>query len=455
MGDADERQGAFLDALAVQIRHAVLGHDVMHARAGRHHSGARAEVGHDARDGAAFGGGRERDDGLATARFGRAAVEIHLSADAGEKLGADRIGANLSREVNLQRRVDRHHFVLLADDERVVDVFGGMKREQRIVVHVIVNLPRAEAEAGHDFAAINGFAVSGDGAALDEFDDVVGDHFGVNAEVFLVLEKPKHRLRNAANAEFNGGTILDEGGNVFGNLPGRLGRFGRRHLQNRRLGRNQHVNVMHVDEAIAQRPRHVGIHLRDDERGVLGGAADDVHRHPETAHAVRVRRRDVNEGHVERQLAAVEQARNIGKEDRRVVAQPFLDDVAHVFSDEEAVHAEVLRQLLVRVRRVAESEQMDNLGVRQFGGAFAEGADQLQRLARAGADEHALAGLDFLHRLGGREDLRLVRLLPVGVVGDGLAHVIQKFGNIQHSTSNAQHPMNAPDGGHWMFDVEC
>ena len=36
---------------------------------------------------------------------------------------------------------------------------------------------------------------------------------------------------------------------------------------------------------------------------------------------------------------------------RRVVAQPFLDDVAHVFGDEEAVHAEILRQFPVRVGR--------------------------------------------------------------------------------------------------------
>jgi hypothetical protein len=149
-----------------------------------------------------------------------------------EKLGADGIGAHLAGKVNLQRGVDRDHFILLADDERVVDVFRGMEREQRIIVHVVVNLLRAEAEAGHDFAAINRLAVSGDGAAFDEFDDVVGDHFGVDAEVFLVLEEAEQRLRNAADAELDGGAVFDEGGDVFGDLPGRLGHFGRRHLQN-------------------------------------------------------------------------------------------------------------------------------------------------------------------------------------------------------------------------------
>jgi len=93
----------------------------------------------------------------------------------------------------------------------------------------------------------------------------------------------------------------------------------------------------------------------------------------------------MDKGHVERELAGVKQARDVRQVDGRVVAQAFLNDVAHVLGDEEAVHAEVLRQFLVRIGRVAKSEQMDNFGVRQFGGTFAEGADQFQRLAGAGA----------------------------------------------------------------------
>ena len=212
---------------------------------------------HDARDGAALGRGRQGDDGLAAARLGRAAVEIHLPADAGEKFRADGIGADLAGEVNFQRGVDGHHLVLLADDGRVVDVFGRMEREQRIVVHVIVELLRAEAEAGDDFAAVNRLAVAGDGAALDQVDDAVGDHLGVDAEVFLVLQKADHRLRDAADAELNGRAVLHQRGDVFGDLPGRLGDLGGRHFQNRRLRRHQHVNVVDVDEAVAQRPRHV------------------------------------------------------------------------------------------------------------------------------------------------------------------------------------------------------
>ena len=278
-----------------------------------------------------------------------------------------------------------------------------MKREQRIVVHVIVDFLRAEAEAGDDFAAVDRLAVAGDGAALDQLDDVVGDHLGVNAEVFLVLEKTEHRLRDAPDAKFNRRAVLHQRGDVFGNLPGRLGHLGGRHFQNRRLGRHQHVNVVDVDETIAQRPRHFRIDLRDDQRGVFGGALHDVHRHAEAAHAVLIRRRDMNEGHVQRELPGIEQTRDVRQVNGRVIAQPFLDDVAHVFGDEKAVHAEVLRQFAVRVGRIAEREQVDNFRVRQFGGALAQRADQFERLACAGADENALAGPDFFGRRPSRK----------------------------------------------------
>ena len=57
--------------------------------------------------------------------------------------------------------------------------------------------------------------------------------------------------------------------------------------------------------------------------------------------------RDLDQRGVERQLAGGEQARDVGEEDRRVVAEPLLDDVADVLGDEEAVDAEVLRRARV------------------------------------------------------------------------------------------------------------
>ncbi len=48
---------------------------------------------------------------------------------------------------------------------------------------------RAEAEAGDDFAPVHRLAISRDRTALDQVNDAVGDHFRVNTEIFLSLQK--------------------------------------------------------------------------------------------------------------------------------------------------------------------------------------------------------------------------------------------------------------------------
>ncbi len=48
--------------------------------------------------------------------------------------------------------------------------------------------------------------------------------------------------------------------------------LGNGELEDRLLARHQQVDPVHVDERVAVRPRHVGVHLGDDEAGALGGA---------------------------------------------------------------------------------------------------------------------------------------------------------------------------------------
>jgi hypothetical protein len=93
---------------AVQVDGAVLRDDPVHVAARRDDAGARALSScDDARDLAAVGGRGERDDRLAAARERRAADEVHLAADARVDAVADRVGAHLTGEVDLQRGVDR------------------------------------------------------------------------------------------------------------------------------------------------------------------------------------------------------------------------------------------------------------------------------------------------------------------------------------------------------------
>ena len=54
-------------------------------------------------------------------------------------LRADRLGADLAEEVDLDRRVDGDHVVVLADDVRVVDVFDRQDLHGRVIVDIVIN----------------------------------------------------------------------------------------------------------------------------------------------------------------------------------------------------------------------------------------------------------------------------------------------------------------------------
>ena len=54
-------------------------------------------------------------------------------------LRADRLGADLTEEVDLDRRIDGDHVVVLADNVRVVDIVDRQDLDGRVVVDEIID----------------------------------------------------------------------------------------------------------------------------------------------------------------------------------------------------------------------------------------------------------------------------------------------------------------------------
>ena len=120
----------------------------------------------------------------------------------------------------------------------IVDVFGRVEGEQRVVVDVsrrAASCPRQKLATTLPRSTVLRAPVTA--PDFDQINDAVGDHLGVDAEVLLVLEETEQRLRNAADADFNRGTVLDQRRDVLGDLPRHLRHFRRRHFQDRRLRR--------------------------------------------------------------------------------------------------------------------------------------------------------------------------------------------------------------------------
>ena len=172
------------------------------------------------------------------------------------------------------------------------------------------------------------------------------------------------------------------------------------------------VNVPDVEEAVAVGPRHVPVYLGDDQLGGFNRSLGDVHRDAQAAVAIVVRRADADERDIDREAVRPEEIGHLRKEDRRVVRAGLVHGVAHAVADEERVGAEITGILGLGVRSDAERQDVDDLGVGQVVAIGRHRPHQLLRLAAGRPDEHAVAGADSLHRVGGGNDLACVEFTP-------------------------------------------
>ena len=161
-----------------------------------------------------FRGRRNRDDRLAAFGARRAAQEIHLPADAAVELVADGVGADLPGEIDLQRGIDGDHVVVAGDASGIVDIGGGVKFEDGIVVDKVKQLPGAESEAHDDLARLEVLALAGDDTGFNQRDDAVGNQFAVYAEIFAVHQERQHRVGNAADAGLKHRAVFNQAGDV-------------------------------------------------------------------------------------------------------------------------------------------------------------------------------------------------------------------------------------------------
>ena len=142
-----------------------------------------------------------------------------------------------------------------------------------------------------DLAAVERLARAGDRARLDQVDDRVGEHLGVDAQVLLVLEELDDRLGDAPDAELDGRAVVDQARRCTRRSAGSSssGSGGWTSISGASTGTRMSRSWT-WRKRVAQRARHLRVDLGDDQRGVLGGALDDVDRDAEAAHAALVRR---------------------------------------------------------------------------------------------------------------------------------------------------------------------
>ena len=312
------------------------------------------------------------------------------SADAGVETRTERIGAYLSRKVDLQCRVDGRHLGILGDDEGVVGVSDVFHQYAGIVVNEVINAVRAHQEGGDHLPFVYLLVGTVYHARFHEGQYAVGEHFGVYAEVLV-------------DAHLEARSVFDERCAVAAYGALQVVRFGEVLLDERRVVLDEEVYLRGVDERIAERPRDMPVHDRDDRVGALHGRQRGVYRGAEGDVAVSVGSRDLYHGHVARQDAVPIEALRLAQEDRYVVGETLLGDVPDIPSHEERVELENPFHFGDGVEGLALGVEVMDMDVLQLPGLAPcrHRTDEYLRYAGDAAQVDVVTGFDDFHRLFG------------------------------------------------------
>ena len=117
-----------------------------------------------------------------------------------------------------------------------------------------------------------------------------------------------------------------------------------------------------------------------------------------------VGRRGVDEHDIERQGAALEEARDVGQEDRDVVGASLVDRGTGIRPDEQRAMPEVARHLGRQVWPRSLRVEVDDADVAQLLGAIDQRLEHDRRSRGRAVQIDALTGLDDAGRVGRRDE---------------------------------------------------
>lgn len=200
---------------------AIFGDDDVHVAGARRHAVYRG--GADATDALALrrnGGGRQRDHASASDRSCARPAELRLAADSAELPTADDLGVDLTPDIHLKRAVDGHHCGLTVRQQ--MGRLDPRQTNRRIAVAEPIGILRPENRA-HDADAWRlGLETIGHDAPLDQVDQAVAKHAGMDAEVSSVGQVTTDGVGNGSDAQLERGPVVNKTGDIDSD---RLGDF--------------------------------------------------------------------------------------------------------------------------------------------------------------------------------------------------------------------------------------
>ena len=139
------------------------------------------------------------------------------------------------------------------------------------------------------------------------------------------LTQAQRRIGNGADAHLQRGAVRDHRGNVSGDPVRELRDRPHRGLGQFIIDRHDVGDLGNVDERIPQRARHVRVHFSDHDACRLCGGLGNAHFDTERTEAVFVRRADVDQRRIERELPDSKARAQMVRDVLRNLGQPKVE----------------------------------------------------------------------------------------------------------------------------------
>ena len=278
-------------------------------------------------------------------------------------------------------------------------------------MHETVELLRTQGKRCHHLAWQIGLLAIGHRAALEQFEDAIADHLGMDAQIMLVCELHDHRVGNGAKADLQRRTIVDDIGHVFADGLLHRADLWQADLQYRLLAFDQtsHLRDVHVTIAIGE--GHVRIDLENHGPGHAHGSHRVVGSQTEREKAVLVHRRCHRKDRVDPQLPVSDQRRHLGKVARQIVDPAFIPARPRRPAKEEGKVTNMVYRLGIDIGVLAQRQNLPDRHAVKIPPLLGQRGQQCRRFADTRRNANEIAVLDQAHGLGCGHPLAIVNPL--------------------------------------------
>ena len=252
----------------------------------------------------------------------------------------------------------------------------------------------------------------GDDTGLYQLYHAVAEHLGMDTQVLLVLQEQEHRVGNGADAQLQAVAVLHQGGDILADGALHIADVGRRQFDEVGLLLHDVIQLADMDEAVTHGAGHLGVDLRDQQVGALGGGLGVVAGNAKAAVAVLIGGAQVQQYHIGVQRGA-EQLGDLAEEYGGKVAPALLNGLAGGAAQEQAVVAEVLGIFGQAVFGLAHGHHVHHFHILVLLGIGYHRVGQQDRFAGRMGHYYPVARFNMLYRFLGCGQLLLIQSSPV------------------------------------------